>query len=205
MARRSWTLRRGEYAFQDEQGEHTMTRTLREVLEVLVLTVLLFLGARLLVQNYRVDGPSMMPTLYNHEYILVDKALYYVASPHRGDVIVFAFPRDTTQDYVKRVIGVPGDTVSVAQDGSVTVNGDPIQEPYVNDLLNPYLAQTWHLGKNQYFVLGDNRGNSSDSRDWGPVPRNDIIGKASLVYWPLPDLHLLANWASTFSAVPSHP
>lgn len=201
MARRGVAIRREDYAFEDEQGEHWGTRAVREVLEVLVITLLLFILVRLLVQNYRVDGPSMMPTLQNHEYILVNKADYFITSPQRGDVIVFQYPRDTSQDFVKRVIGVPGDTVRVAADGVVTVDGDTINEPYVNDLLNPYQPQTWRLSADQYFVLGDNRGNSSDSRDWGVVPRKDIIGKAALVYWPLGELHPLQNWSSVFAAV----
>lgn len=190
-----------EYAYEDEQGEHRNFRLMLEVLETAVLTLLLFMVVRLTVQNFKVDGPSMMPTLQNSEYILVDKAEYYLHAPRRGDVIVFIAPPSTATDYVKRIIGVPGDNIRVGQDGVVYVNGTRINEPYVNDLDNPYGQVTYTLKANQYFVLGDNRGDSSDSRAWGPVPRNYIIGKAALVYWPVADLHLLHDWSGVFSIV----
>lgn len=201
MARQAATRKREDYAYEDEQGEQRGARLLREVLEVAIMTLLLFIVVHLLVQNYRVDGPSMTPTLLNQQYILVDKAQYLFSKPQRGDIIVFAWPKDTTQDFVKRVIGVPGDTVTVDAAGNVMVDGVQINEPYVNDLDNPYQPNSWLLGANQYFVLGDNRGDSSDSRDWGPVPVNDIIGKAALVYWPLNDMHFLRDWSGVFSQV----
>lgn len=201
MARETIARRHEDYAYEDEQGEHVGVRLLREVLEVAVITLLLFVVVRAVVQNYRVDGPSMTPTLLNHEYILVDKAQYLIGSPQRGDVIVFKWPRDTSEDFVKRVIGVPGDTVRVSADGQVTVDGTPINEPYVNDLTNPYQPNTWTLSANQYFVLGDNRGDSSDSRDWGPVPSSDVIGRAEVVYWPLNQVHMLSDWSSVFTQV----
>jgi signal peptidase I len=193
--------RRGEYGYEDEQGEQRGARLLREALEVAIMTLLLFILVHLVVQNYYVNGPSMRPTLHTSEYILVDKAEYLFSKPQRGDVIVFEFPLDTKLDYVKRVIGIPGDTVTVQADGQVTVDGVAIQEPYVNDLDNPYEPTIWKLKSNQYFVLGDNRGDSSDSRDWGTVPAQDILGKAMLVYWPFNDAHMLTNWSSVFSNV----
>jgi signal peptidase I len=201
MAREHVIDRRGDYAYEDEQGEQRGVRLLREVLEVAVITLLLFILVRGVVQNYRVDGPSMTPTLLNHQYILVDKVQYMFSSPHRGDVIVFKWPKDTSEDFVKRVIGVPGDTVRVAVNGQVFVDGVAINEPYVNDLTNPYQPNTWKLGTDEYFVLGDNRGDSSDSRDWGPVPRDDIIGRAELVYWPLNDVHVLSDWSGVFASI----
>ncbi|HLY30372.1 MAG TPA: signal peptidase I [Ktedonobacterales bacterium] len=187
-----------DYDYQDEQGEQWAGRLLVESLEVCILTLLIFLGIRLAVQNYIVDGPSMRPTLQTNEFILVDKSAYFFSSPQRGDVIVFHFPLDPRKDYVKRVIGIPGDTVTVTAAGIVTVDGVTLKEPYVNDLTNPFRPETITLGPNQYFVLGDNRGDSSDSRDWGPVPRKDIVGRADLVYWPLVDAHLLKNWSGVF-------
>ena len=197
--------RHEDYAYEDEQGEHTGARLLREVLEVAILTLLFFGVVRLLVQNYRVDGPSMQRTLYTNEYILVDKATYYFHSPQRGDVIVFQYPLDTSKNFVKRVIGVPGDTVTIDTNGTVSVNGKPLNEPYVYQQLCPCDAKSVTLHADQYFVLGDHRGDSDDSRDWGAVPRKDIIGKAALVYWPLPDIHLLHDWSGIFTNVPSAP
>ncbi|MBF6589374.1 MAG: signal peptidase I [Ktedonobacterales bacterium] len=203
MGHRDPASRSADYAFEDEQGEHWGARLLREVLEVAVLTLLLFVAVRMFVQNYRVEGPSMQPTLHTSEYILVDKAEYYLHSPQRGDVIVFQSPPNPQEAYVKRVIGVPGDTVMIAQDGTVTVDRTVITEPYVADNDNPYGPKTWFLGPNQYFVLGDNRGDSSDSRYFGPVDRKLIIGKAALVYWPLADLHPLQTFSSVFAGI--HP
>lgn len=203
MAHRTVARAGEDYAFEDEQGEHWGARLLREVLEIAVMTLLLFVAVRLLVQNYQVVGPSMEPTLQNHQYILVDKALYYLHAPQRGDVIVFAYPKDTSVDYVKRIIGIPGDTVVISANGAVVVDGVPLHEPYISAEVNPYGAQTWHVGPDQYFVLGDHRDNSSDSRAWGLVPRGDIIGEAALVYWPLPTFHLLPTYGNVFAGVHS--
>jgi signal peptidase I len=186
------------------------------VLEVAIITLLLFLGVRLLVQNYRVDGPSMTPTLLNGQYILVDKARYYFTSPARGDIVVFQAPEaalarcptptDTGQpsnDFVKRIIGVPGDTVQIDDNGAVIVDGVPIKESYVRYPANVSAPANVQLGQNEYFVLGDNRSDSCDSRDWGPVQRNEIIGRAAVVYWPLPNLHGVADVSSVFAGI--HP
>ena len=116
-------------------------------------------------------------------------------------MIVFKFPKDPSRDFVKRVIGVPGDTVVTHDDGTVTVDGVTLDEPYVNDHVNTN-DQTWILGAGQYFVMGDNRGDSYDSRDWGPVPLGNILGKAEFVYWPLNATHILHNWTGVFAQVP---
>lgn len=200
MARADVSPREGTYNYQDEQGEGWGGRLLLEVLEVAVITTLIFLLARVFVQNYQVDGPSMTPTLLNGQYILVNKADYFTHGPRRGDVIVFKFPDDTSRDFVKRVIGVPGDTVVTYQDGTVIVDGVKLNEPYINDHYNG-VARTWSLDTGQYFVMGDNRGDSFDSRDWGPVPQADILGKAEFVYWPLGSAHGLHDWSGVFSRV----
>ncbi len=203
MARGSVASRDETYNYQDEQGDGWAGRLLLDALEVAIITMLLFLLARVFVQNYQVDGPSMTPTLLNSQYIIVNKADYYLHAPQRGDVVVFRYPRNTTIDFVKRIIGVPGDTVTISANGVVAVNGVTISEPYTNDLLNYYGSEHWTLASGQYFVMGDNRGDSSDSRDLGPVPRSDIIGKADFVYWPLSAIHGLHDWSGEFSGVPS--
>lgn len=185
---------------RDEQDARRL-RLLREILETIALTVLLFLVFRFAIQNYRVDGQSMVPTLQDQQYILVNRAAYLFHPPVRGDIIVFAYPINPTQDYIKRIVGIPGDVVQVNEAGVVTVNGVQLQEPYVNDSPNPYQPTDMKLGPNQYFVLGDNRGDSSDSRVWGPVPRQNIIGQAWLVYWPLGNFRVISGAGTTFSGV----
>lgn len=180
-------------------------RRVREVVETITLTLLMVLIIRFAVENFRVDGQSMEPTLHNEEYILVDKAVYLLHPPERGDVIVFKYPRDPQVDYVKRIIAIPGDTISVVGQ-TVTVDGVVLNEFYVNkdDPNNPFSSFTNRLvGPNEYFVMGDNRGNSSDSREWGYVPRQNIIGRAELVYWPFNETNLgpLPDASSVFAKV----
>jgi signal peptidase I len=185
---------------RDEQ-EARRLRMLREVLETIALTVLMFLAFRFAFQNYRVDGHSMLPTLQDQQYILVNRAAYLFHPPERGDIIVFAYPLDPTQDYIKRIVGIPGDHVQVDQDGVVSINGVQLRESYVSEITNPYQPTDMTLGANQYFVLGDNRGDSSDSRVWGAVPRQNIIGQAWFVYWPIGDFHVIPSAGDTFSAI----
>ena len=180
-------------------------RLVREVIETIVVTVLMFLVIRFAVQNFNIEGTSMEPSLHDQEYILVDKAAYLFHPPERGDVIVFEYPRDTQIDYIKRIIAIPGDTISVV-DQTVTVDGVTLNEPYINknDLFNPFPPfRNLIVGSGDYFVMGDNRGNSSDSREWGFVPHQNIIGKAALTYWPFGENNfgLLPDFGSVFARV----
>jgi len=164
-------------------------RLVREIIETIVLTVLMFLIIRFAVQNFNIDGMSMEPNLHNKELILVDKWTYLFHPPDRGDVIVFVAPPDPTQDYIKRVIGLPGDVITI-QNTTVIVDGVTLKETYIDPARqgNPYaykVISNMVVPANDYFVLGDNRAGSSDSRDWGFVPRKNIIGRAAFVYWPL--------------------
>jgi len=181
-------------------------RLVREIIETVVLTFLMFLVIRLAVQNFNVDGMSMEPNLHNQELILVDKWSYLFHAPARGDVIVFVAPPNPALDYVKRIVGLPGDIITI-QDTTVIVNGKPLNEPYVDprrqgDPYQPFVNRV--VPPNTYFVLGDNRNGSSDSRDWGCVPRQNVIGRAALVYWPLGQDNngLLPSVASTFNNIP---
>jgi signal peptidase I len=189
------------YQQRRDLNEVKRLRMLREILETIAVTILLFLVFRFAVQNYRVDGLSMSPTLHDQQYILVNRAAYLFHPPERGDIIVFAYPLDPTQDYIKRIVGIPGDHVRVDAEGLVFINNVELNEPYINPSPNPYRTTDIKLGPDQYFVLGDNRGDSSDSRAWGPVPRQNIIGKAWLVYWPLGSFHFIPDAGATFSAV----
>lgn len=181
-------------------------RFLREVIETIILTLLMFLVIRFAVQNYFVDGASMEPNLHNAERILVDKWTYLFHTPARGDIIVFIAPPEPSQNYVKRVVGIPGDTITI-NDTTVIVDGVTLQESYIDPKRqgNPYSKPITNLviPPNEYYVLGDNRAGSSDSRDWGFVPSKNIIGRAALVYWPLGQNNdgLVPNVSSVFANV----
>ena len=189
------------YQPRNDLQEAKRLRLLREILETIALTVLMFLVFRLAFQNYRVDGHSMLPTLQDQQYVLVNRAAYLFHPPERGDIIVFVYPLDRSQDYIKRIVGIPGDLVQIDQDGVVSINGAQLHESYISQAPNPYAPTDMRLGPGQYFVLGDNRGDSSDSRAWGTVSRQDIIGQAWFVYWPLGNFHVIPGVGSTFSAI----
>ncbi|MEW5872218.1 MAG: signal peptidase I [Chloroflexota bacterium] len=153
-----------------------------DILETLILSALLFLGINAISARIRVDGHSMQPTLYDGEFVVVNKLAYRFGGPERGDVIVFRFPRDTNQEYIKRIIGLPGDHVKI-QLGRVWINDEALVEPYI--AAPPTYQSEWTVPEGSLFVLGDNRNNSSDSHSWGPVPVEYVVGKALFVYWPL--------------------
>lgn len=156
----------------------------RELLRVvLVTTGLFFFVETFVVQGFRVYGGCMEPNLQTGEQLLGNKLVYRLELPARGDIIVFRYPRDPERVYVKRIIGVPGDTVAIRR-GIVFLNGRRLSEPYVMKMPHGSFRST-HVPPASYFVLGDNRDQSSDSRDWGVVPRENIEGKAWLRYWPV--------------------
>ena len=156
-------------------------RFILDILETLVLSALLFLAINTISARIRVDGFSMEPTLRNGEFVIVNKLAYRFGAPTIGDVIVFHYPRDPEQEYIKRVIGLAGDQVKISN-GQVVVNGQAISEPYI--AAAPRYDSEWSVPEGSLFVLGDNRNNSSDSHNWGPVPMGNVIGKALFVYWP---------------------
>ena len=181
----------------------------REIVETLLLALFIYLTVRAVVQNFKVEGSSMDPTLHHAQYLLVNKAAYMTVDlsqlasrapalsvlsqvkvtpfgrPKRGDIVVFRYPRDPSRDFIKRVVALPGETVEIKA-GQVYVNNLRLEEPYILD--NPtYSKEPTVVLSDQYFVLGDNRNNSSDSHVWGPVPIENVIGKAWLTYWPIKD------------------
>ncbi|HLZ59457.1 MAG TPA: signal peptidase I [Ktedonosporobacter sp.] len=184
-------------------------RLVREIIETIVLTILMFLIINLAVQNFDVEGPSMEPSLHNLERIMVDKATYMFHQPARGDVVVFIAPPQPSLNYVKRIVALPGDVVTV-QGNTVIVDGVTLNEPYVAPSMQgnpfaPILKKVVPPG--DYFVLGDDRINSSDSRDWGFLPRKNIIGRAALVYWPLgkDNTGFLPDYSSVFASIQQKP
>ena len=162
----------------------------RDLLISVVLAVLVIL---FLYQPVKVEGTSMMPSLVDQERIFINKFVYRfgIGDVQRGDMVVFWFPMDPSKSYIKRVIGLPGDVVEV-DNGTVFVNGKALREDYVPEEYRDRMSMSaYTVGSDEYFVLGDHRSSSNDSRSWGAVPRNYIYGKAVFVYWPLSKLGLL--------------
>lgn len=161
-----------------------------DLIQTLVVFGAIFTVIYLFVaQPHKVSGNSMLPTLRSGDYILTDKLSYRFGSPKQREIIVLKNPRDESQDFIKRIIALPGDTVKI-EGGQVLVNDKTLTETYLpNDFKTRSGAflgegQTVKAGSNQYFVLGDNRNHSSDSREWGGVTREEIVGRAFFRYWP---------------------
>jgi signal peptidase I len=155
---------------------------LRETLETIALTLIIFVVIRAGVQNFRIEGFSMEPNFHDGQYLLVSKVDYLIHAPERGDVVVFLAPTAKDRDFIKRIIGLPGETVEV-REGRVFINNKELLQTYnVNPASYNYGPVV--VGEDQLFVLGDNRNNSSDSHSWGMLPRGDLIGKAWISYWP---------------------
>ena len=194
-----------------------MARVGREVIEAVLLAVVVFMLLQTTVRNFKVDGSSMDPTLENGQYLLVNRLVYLriemdrfsnivpfwqaeedsvryaIHPPERGEVIVFEFPdsnpSNSKKDFVKRVIGLPGETIDV-KDGVPFVDGIVLEEPYLTtkDHSN---GRKVELGAGEYYVIGDNRAHSNDSRNWGAVPEENLRGKVWMIYWPAPGIHIL--------------
>lgn len=180
-----------------EKGRSRIARFIIDVAETLILSILLFVGINAISARIRVDGHSMEPTLQSGEFVIVNKLAYKFGSPGTGDVIVFHYPRDPDQEYIKRIIGLPGDKVKI-NNGTVYVNEQSIVEPYI--AAPPNYQSELDVPANSLFVLGDNRNNSSDSHNWGSVPIEYVIGKALVVYWPPEKWGLIQHPASARAA-----
>jgi signal peptidase I len=155
---------------------------LADVGQTILVSIALFLIVNAVSARVRIESISMQPTLYEGDFVFVNRLSYKLGEPGRGDVIVFRYPPNPDEDpFIKRVIGLPGDEVTV-KNGHVLVNNIVIREPYIK--ASPAYSGTWRVPDNQLFVLGDNRNNSSDSHMWGMVPRDHVIGKAEVVYLP---------------------
>ncbi|EFO80344.1 signal peptidase I [Oscillochloris trichoides DG-6] len=185
----------------------------RELLETAIFILLIFFIVRGIVQNFKIEGTSMEPTMHTGEYILVNKLIYFhfdinaplrllpgqealpqkiiypFHQPRRGDIVVFEYPRDVSKDYIKRVIGLPGDTLEI-RDGKVFLNGIELIEPYLDSSTACMGSRVCSNGpfvipSGTIFVMGDNRNNSSDSREWDSLPLDRVVGQAWLIYYPI--------------------
>jgi signal peptidase I len=168
---------------------------LLETLETLVLAIVLFLIINTLTARIRVDGSSMLPSLNHNNYVIINRLAFRLGDVKRGDVVVFEFPHNNDEDYIKRVIALPGDTIGIS-DGLVYINGQPIVEPYIMaPIVTNYPEVT--IPQDMVYVMGDNRNDSSDSRRWGPLSVDELIGKAVFIYWPFSDFGLVEHYNSS--------
>jgi len=170
-----------------KEGRAGWYQLLYDILETVLLSAALFLVINALTARVRVDGFSMLPTLEDGNFVLVNRLAYRFGEPQRGDIIVFHFDL-TRQDLIKRVIGLPGDEVRI-ENGVVYVNGVGLVEDYIAAV--PAYNGSWVVPSDNFFVLGDNRNDSSDSHSWGMLPADKVVGKAVLVYWPFERLTIL--------------
>lgn len=170
---------------------HKVSYVFLDLVQTVVMALAVFVVVYLfLFQPNQVKGHSMVPTLEDGEYLLTDKLTYrWVRDPERGDIVVFQAPENEDFDFIKRIIGVPGDQISITN-GVVSVNGEQLTEDYLPPLLNTNAGaflkegQTYVVPEGGFIVFGDNRRFSSDSREWGPVPEDHLIGRAWFRYWP---------------------
>ena len=160
-------------------------KIVRELLATALVSLLAFFGIHSSIENFRIDGPSMHPALIDGQHLLANKIIYFRFAfhpPRRGDIAIIVHPKDPSRHIVKRVIGLPGDIIEI-DDGQVIRNGKRLSEPYVTHRDSRNFAPL-QVPPAAYYVLGDNRRMSTDSRVWGFVPADNIIGRAWLSYWP---------------------
>lgn len=170
-----------------------------EFFETLVIFGAIFASIYLFVaQFHKVSGSSMVPTLHTGDYLITEKLSYRFRDPKRGEIIVLKNPRDESQDFIKRIIAVPGDTLQIVN-SAVYLNNQILPEKYLPQGTPTHSGafvtegSSIKVASNQYFVFGDNREHSSDSREWGPVTKEEIVGRAFFRYYPIPDIGLLTN------------
>ena len=167
----------------EEQPRPRVRSALRELVETVLLTLLIYVLVRhFLFENYMVVGHSMDTTLENEQYLVVSKLAYRLHDPQRGDIVVFRDPKNSDRKLIKRVIGLPGEVLEIRQ-GQIFIDQQQLDERYIT---NPgrYSVPPTPIPADHYYVLGDNRNNSSDSHNWGTLPSEKIVGKAWLSYWP---------------------
>lgn len=160
-------------------------------LVTLLAVLVVFLGLQATIRSSVVLGSSMEPNFESGQRLIVNKVIYRFDEVKRGDVVILRPPSDINAEYIKRVIGLPGETVEI-ENGLVYINGEPLSEPYILDPPR-YTMKKIEIPQEYYFVLGDNRNNSDDSHIWGPLPQDNIIGKVWLSIWPPSDWGIIPN------------
>jgi len=169
-----------------------------DLVKFAVIALIIVVPIRMFIaQPFVVSGESMFPTFNNGEYLIVDEISYIVGNPHRGDVIIFRYPNDTKKFFIKRIIGMPNEEISI-NNGKITIintenpDGFVLDEPYIDEEFNTTL--NYKINNDEYFVLGDNRNRSSDSRVWGTLPSKLIIGRAYLRLLPIKNISYLPGY-----------
>ncbi len=159
-----------------------------EWLETILMALVLYFAIDFCIGRVRVQNISMQNTFFQGNLLMVNKLNYKFSEPRRGDVVIFEAPVDPGKDYIKRLIGLPGDTIEV-KDGDLYINSEKVDEPWLHEKMD--YSGTWTVPAGEYFVLGDNRNHSSDSHVWGTVPRKNFMGNAFFEYWPLNRIHVI--------------
>lgn len=168
-------------------------RSIKDFVDLLMWIIAIYVLLNLLTVRFVVQGPSMESTFFERDYLIVSRLSYMLDDPERGDVIVFHFPGNQKQDYIKRVIGIPGDVIEIKAT-QVYVNGNQLEEPYINEPCTSCRDGIWELDESEFFVMGDNRNHSSDSRGFvQPVRREHIVGEVIFRYWPLGEWGIVSH------------
>lgn len=172
---------------------------LKEILEIIAFSIIIVVGVRyFLVQPFLVDGYSMEPNFFSGDYLLINEITYRFKEPQRGEVVVFHYPGNESTYFIKRIIGLPTERVEI-KDGKIYVfnkenpKGFEVGEPYLGEKVLTFPSKSVSLGPDEYFVLGDNRDKSFDSRSWGPLKKNEIVGSAWLRLWPFNQITAFAK------------
>jgi signal peptidase I len=169
----------------DQPRVSTGSSLLRELAEVVVLAIILYFGISFAVQTVHVEGLSMFATLDDNDYLIADKVAYRLHAPQRGDIVILRPPTDNSKDFIKRVIALPGEQL-IVRDGRVFIDGHLLNEPYLPEQWTVFNnVSVTKIPPNQYFVMGDNRNRSQDSRTFGPISRDRIDGRAWFRIWPI--------------------
>lgn len=182
-----------EHGYDEQARDNAQEKTntvsgkgylIRDILESVAIAVVLAVIIKVfLFQNFVIPSGSMEPTLFKGDMLYVSKISYRFSEPVRGDIVVFKYPLDPKRDFVKRIMGMPGETLEI-KNSVVHINGQPVSEPFLRKGLKSPDFGPVKINEGQYFMMGDNRDNSSDSRVWGTVPRKNFVGKAVFIYWP---------------------